>query len=79
MAKVDSKTILQLVGQYSDALGRFGPDSLEVRRLREANADNREFLEYADALDRVKRHLGGSGMDAKAKQASNLDPKPASC
>lgn len=61
MPKDENNAIFKLVGEYSDALGRFGPDSAEVQRLREAHADNQEFLEYANALDRVKRHLGGSG------------------
>ena len=63
MANVLQKTIAQLVVSYSNAVGRYGPDSDQVRRLREANADNREFLDYADALDRIKRQLGGSGID----------------
>jgi hypothetical protein len=27
---------------------------------------NEGFVEYADALDRVERHLGGSGIDRDA-------------
>ena len=60
MAKVTAKTIYQLVGEYANALGLYGPDSPEARQLKEANAGNQEFLEYADALDRVKRHLKGN-------------------
>lgn len=67
MAKVIEKTIVQLVAAYSNVVGRYGPDSEQVRRIRADHADNGEFLEYADALDRIKRHLGGSGMDRQAR------------
>lgn len=67
MAKVIQKTIVQLVAEYSNAVGRYGPDSNQVRQIRDAHAENKEFLGYADALDRVKRHLGGSGIDKPAK------------
>ena len=56
------KTIFQLVGEYANALGKYGPGSRETRMIREFNADNEEFLGYADGLDSVKRHLGGRGM-----------------
>lgn len=59
---MSSKTIAQLVAEYSNAVGRYGPDSEQARRVRAAHADNEEFLQYAAALDRVKRHLGGSGI-----------------
>lgn len=58
-----NKTIQQIVIEYCNAVGRYGPDSEKVRRIRAAHADNLEFLDYADALDRIKRHLGGSGTD----------------
>lgn len=61
MAKMVKNTIAQLVAEYSNAVGRYGPSSPEVLRIREAYADNAEFLDYADALDRIKRHLGGKG------------------
>lgn len=54
--------MVSLVATYADALGRHGPDSPQVRTIRDLNAANAEFLDYADALDRVKRSLGGSGM-----------------
>jgi dUTPase len=56
------QTIYQLIGEYSNAVGRYGPDSDQVRQIRAIHVDNKEFLEYADALDRIKRRLGGSGM-----------------
>jgi hypothetical protein len=68
MAKVIQKTIFQLVAGYSNAVGRYGPDSEPVQRIRAENAENMEFLEYADALDRIKRHLGGSGMDKQVRK-----------
>jgi hypothetical protein len=57
------KTIVQLVAAYSNAVGRFGPDSEQAQQIRAAYADNAEFLQYADALDCVKRLLGGRGID----------------
>lgn len=66
MPKTIEKTIYQLVGEYSNAVGRFGPASEQVRQFRVAHADNAELMEYADALDRIKRHLGGSGIDKTA-------------
>lgn len=65
------KTISQLVGEYSNAVGRFGPDSEQVRQFRAAHASNTEILEYADALDRIKRHLGGSGIDKTGTPGSD--------
>lgn len=62
-----SKTIYQLVGEYANAVGRHGPDSDQVRRFRTRHASNAELMEYADSLDRIKRHLGGSGMTKKGK------------
>ena len=63
--KTKTKTLGKLVGEYSNALGRYGPDSDATNKIRRENAENREFQDYADALDRVKRHLGGP--DAKKK------------
>ncbi len=63
MTNVLEKTIVQLVVSYSNAVGRYGPDSQQVKLIREAHPDNQEFLDYADALDRIKRRLGGSGID----------------
>jgi hypothetical protein len=68
MAKVMQETIFQLVAKYSNAVGRYGPDSDQVRRIRAAHPKNAEFLEYADALDRIKRHLGGSGMEKQSRR-----------
>ena len=73
MARVIQKTIFQLVAEYSDAVGRFGPDSPEVWQIRSLHADNAEFLGYADALDRIKRHLGGSGIEQAKTVAKRID------
>lgn len=74
MAKVIQKTIVQLIAEYANAVGRYGPDTDPVRQLRAEHADNAEFLEYADALDRIKRHLGGSGMDKQARKDQTSAP-----
>ena len=53
----------KIVAAYSNAVGRYGPDSDQAREIRKSNADNSMFMDYADALDAIKRHLGGSGME----------------
>ena len=65
-------TLPQLVAKYSNAVGRYGPDSEQAKQVRADHADDAEFLQYADALDRVKRHLGGSGIDSTSPE----DPTP---
>jgi hypothetical protein len=65
-AKDYSRDLAQLVGRYANAVGRYGPDSHEAHQIRTTHADNVAFLDYADALDRVKRALGGSGIDYPA-------------
>jgi hypothetical protein len=74
-----------LVAEYSNAVGRHGPDSAEARAFRQGHADDKELLDYCDALDRIKRHLGdgpgregggkGSGMreEAKVKPCPNRE------
>lgn len=53
------------VGEYANALGPNGPDSEQTRAVREKHAGLEGFAEYADALDRVKTHLGGKGMKGR--------------
>lgn len=55
-------TIYQKVGAYANVVGKHGPDSEQARAARAAFADDREMTRYAAVLDRIKRHLGGSGM-----------------
>jgi hypothetical protein len=55
------KVTVQLVAEYANVVGRYGPDSDQVREFRKDHAANTELMEYADALDRIKRNLGGSG------------------
>ena len=59
---MSTNLLVKIVSEYSDAVGRYGPDSAQAQAIRQANAGDAVFLEYAEALDRVKRHLGGSGM-----------------
>jgi len=61
--KTSDKAMHRLVSEYSNAVGANGPGSPQALAIREAHADDREFLEYANALDRIKRHLGGKGME----------------
>lgn len=63
MAKTTTKTIYELVGEYSSAVGRYGPGSQQTTAIRVANSENAEFIELADALDRIKEELGGRGID----------------
>lgn len=48
-------TIYNLVGQYANVVGKFGPDSPEVQKFRAAHADNKELMDYTESLDRMKR------------------------
>lgn len=59
MSKVVQKPISKLVGEYSNAVSRYGLNSDQARRIRDANQSNREFITYANALDRLKKHLRG--------------------
>jgi uncharacterized protein (DUF4213/DUF364 family) len=54
-----------LVEQYANAVGRYGPDSPQALSIRQENAENEEFLKFADSMDRIKRAVGGSGIDTK--------------
>jgi hypothetical protein len=60
--------LVSLVATYANALGRYGPDDPKVRQMRQDNAGHLAFLDYADALDKVKRTLGGSGIDYPARE-----------
>jgi hypothetical protein len=55
-------SIFKRVGEYANAVGRYGPDSLQAHAVRRKYSFDREFIDYADGLDRVKQRLGGSGM-----------------
>jgi hypothetical protein len=58
----DYKTPFEYIGEYSNAVGRYGPDSEQTQQLRALHADNTELIAYFDSLDRLKRHFGGMGM-----------------
>lgn len=73
MTSAPQPTLSQIVGLYSNAVGRWGPDSKQTNAVRAAYTGNTEFVAYADALDRVKRRLGGSGMDDR-EQATGANP-----
>lgn len=49
--------LFPMIGEYSNALGRYGPDSPEVASIREKYSDNDQFLKLASGLDRIKRHF----------------------
>lgn len=59
-AETKQKPLHAIVAEYSNAVGRYGPDSEQVREVRAKYADIVDFLDYADALDRIKRHLGNT-------------------
>jgi hypothetical protein len=58
-----SERLVPIIAQYANIVGRHGPDSDEAREFRDCHLSDEEFRDYADALDRIKRHLGGSGID----------------
>lgn len=51
------------VSRYSNAVGRHGPGSPEAEAVRADYPGDAAFGEFADSLDRLKRRLGGSGVD----------------
>lgn len=73
MPKTIEKTFVQLVAEYANAVGKFGPESEQVLRLRAIHAHDLEFLDYANSLDRIKRHLGGSGIDKPTNTSLGKD------
>lgn len=46
-----------LIEEYCDALAKNGVDSPQTQAVRDSNAGNAEFLEFADSIDKVKRAL----------------------
>ena len=56
-------TKYSLYTQYSTVVGRSGPASDEAHQLRREHVDDREFVEYANAIDALKRAVGGRGME----------------
>lgn len=57
--KVDWK----ILGEYYDVTAKYGPDSEQSRAVREKYKDVPDFIEHADRYDRLKRQVGGSGID----------------
>jgi hypothetical protein len=55
--------LMTMTSLYADAVGRHGPGSRQAVVVREMYADDPGFAALADALDRIKRNLGGSGID----------------
>lgn len=47
---------------YTNAVARYGPDSAEAAKVRALYAGDEEFDAYAAAADRLKRELGGCGV-----------------
>ncbi len=57
------KLPFDLVERYSDTIAHYGPDSPQAEAIRQENACNKDFLVFAASLDRVKRVVGGSGVE----------------
>lgn len=55
-----SPAMVKAVAEYARTCGANGPDSTQTRAVRERHAGIVGFGEYADALDGIKRGLGGS-------------------
>ncbi len=57
--KNDLKTIRRVVNEYAETICNYGWHSPEVRKVREENASDSEFIAYCDAYDRLKERLTG--------------------
>lgn len=60
--------LMRMTSIYANAVGRYGPDSEQAREVRSRYADVPDFADLADALDRIKRGLGGCGIDYPADE-----------
>jgi len=57
VARVTTAKQASLIGVYSDIVVRHGIDSQQALAIREREKNNIEFLQYADAVDKLKRGL----------------------
>ena len=51
------KKLHQMIAEYSDAVAQNGIASVEAKAIRDRNASNKEFLAYADSVDKLRRML----------------------
>jgi len=52
-----------LMEVYADTCAKYGPDSEQVKLLREAHKDDTDFTKFAYGYDILKRVVGGSGIN----------------
>lgn len=68
----------ELYTSYSGAVGKCGVGSPEANRIRHENQHDSTFLEYADAVDRLKERLStAQPVAAEAEQAAPTHCKEA--
>lgn len=63
----------KIIGAYSNAVGKYGPDCAAAIWLRTEYADNAALLAYFNAIDSLKLKLGGSGMDRESCPAAFVE------
>jgi hypothetical protein len=72
---IDPVKLATALRGYADAIARHGVDSAEAQAIRAAHQDDAEFIEYADAFERLRANLRssvvveGSGAMVGAKAA----------
>ncbi len=52
-----------LMELYANTCAKYGPDSEQIKLIREAHKDDIEFTKFAYGYDMVKRAVGGSGIN----------------
>ena len=53
----------EMIISYSNAVSKYGPDSMPAKEVRHKYKNNLEFIHFADGIDRIKKLVGGSGID----------------
>lgn len=49
--------------EYANIVAKYGPDDARAKAYRESRSKHPAFLRFADRYDKVKRAVGGSGID----------------
>lgn len=65
----------QLFTQYSGAVGKFGSDSPQALEIRDQHRDDREFLRFANAIDRLKRRVDEVMDQPELSEAAECEPR----
>lgn len=67
----------QLYTQYSGAVGKFGSDSPQALEIRDQHRDDREFLRFANAIDRLKRRVHEVMEQPELMEPAECEPRSA--